>query len=202
MNPLKSGFSQLKDEELDNKVESIIAALTGNENFPTPHPTLEIIGKSLTAFKEALAMPKGAPRDTQISATRATLTKQIEQLARNLELTPDVTEAKLATSGFDLRNPRTLTSVPISAPANVRAKATGIVGEVQVLCDGVNRAKAYQVQYCIDPNGDWADGGIFGNARSMEVAGLQRGKDYRLRVRAVGSDGPGAWSAPTTIMPN
>ena len=202
MNQLNSGFSHLKDEELDNKVESIIAALTGNANFPNPNPTLAVITGSLTAFKNAQAMPKGAARDTQIAATRLTLAKQLDQLARNLELTPDVTDAKLATTGFDLRSPRTLTGVPVDAPANVRAKITGITGEVKVLCDGVNRAKSYHVQYSLEPNGDWADGGIFGNSRSMKVAGLQRGKDYRLRVRAIGPDGPGAWSDPAIIMPN
>ena len=34
----------------------------------------------------------------------------------------------------------------------------------------------------------------------QNVAGLLRGKDYLVRIRAVGADGPGLWSDPATIL--
>ena len=34
----------------------------------------------------------------------------------------------------------------------------------------------------------------------QNVAGLSRGKDYSIRARAVGANGPGPWSDPATIM--
>jgi len=201
MNKLNSGFTKIRDEELDNRAQSIITALTGNQNFPSPTPKLETVSASLTAFQAALALPKGNARDAQVAATRATLATQLDQLARNLELTPNVTDAQLATAGFGIHQTPSRTGAAVVAPSNVRLKSTGTSGEVHVLCESVNRAKSYQVQYTLDPNtGQWTDGGIFGNTRGMKIAGLQRGKDYWARVRAVGPDGPGAWSDPATIM--
>ena len=34
----------------------------------------------------------------------------------------------------------------------------------------------------------------------QNVAGLLHGKDYWVRIRAVGADGPGLWSDPAPIM--
>ena len=201
MNKLNAGFTRVRDEDLDNKAQSIIAALTGNANFATTTPPLATITTSLTAFQDALAMPAGAARTAQVAATRATLTTQLEQLARNLEMTPSVTDAMLATTGFDMRQPISRTGAPVDAPLNVRLKTTGTTGEVQVLCDSVNRAKSYQVQFTLDANaGPWSDGGTFGSTRGMVIQGLTRGKDYWVRVRAIGPDGPGAWGDPATIL--
>jgi hypothetical protein len=201
MNKLNSGFSKLPDDQFDNKAQTIVAALTGNANFATTTPPLATITASITAYQAALALPPGAARDAQVSATRATLSTQLEQLARNIELVPNVTEAMLATTGFDMRKAPSGTSAPVDAPANVRLKQTGVSGVVQVLCDSVSRAQAYEMQYTQDPNsGPWTDAGTFVSTRGIGMTGLTRGKDYWARVRAVGPSGAGAWSDPATIM--
>src|ERR1700736_2040031 len=196
MQKLNRGFSQLRDTELDNKAQTIITALTGNAAFPTPNPTLVAITTALTDFQTALAMPqRTAARDAAVAQTRAALENLLQQLAANLELTPNVTDAQLATTGFDLPKIRTKTDAPVEAPGNVRLKSTGTSGQVQVLCDSVERAKAYEVQFTLDANaGPWTDAGTFPNTRSITIQGLQRAKDYWVRVRAVGPNGPGAWS--------
>jgi hypothetical protein len=201
MNKLNTGFSRVRDDDLDNKAQSIVTALTGNSNFPTTNPPLATVSSAITDFEAALAMPKGPARDAQVATTRAALTTLLEQLARNLELTPGVTDAMLATTGFDIRQTPARTGAPVDAPANVRLRSTGTVGEVQLLCDPVNRAKSYEVQFTQDPNaGSWTDAGTFGSTRGIILTGLTRGKDYWARIRAVGPDGPGAWSDPATIM--
>jgi hypothetical protein len=45
-----------------------------------------------------------------------------------------------------------------------------------------------------------ADGGTFASTRGIGITGLTRGKDYWARIRAVGPNGPGAWSDPATIL--
>ena len=201
MNKLNAGFSKLSDNDFDNKAQAIVAALTGNANFPTTTPTLATITTSVTAYQAALALPAGQPRDAQVAATRATLSTQLEQLARGLELTPSVTDAMLATSGFDLRKDPVFSGEEVGAPGNVRLRHAGVTGVIQMLCDSVPRAKAYELQYTQDPNaGPWTDGGTFPNTRGLGVTGLTRGKDYWARIRAVGPKGPGAWSDPATIL--
>jgi hypothetical protein len=202
MQKLNRGFSQLRDTELDNKTQTIITALTGNAAFPTPNPTLVAITTALTDFQNALAMPgRTDARNAAVATTRVKLETLLQQLAANLELTPNVTDAQLATTGFDLPKVRTKTDAPVEAPGNVRLKSTGTSGQVQVLCDSVERAKAYEVQFTLDPNASsWTDAGTFPNTRSIAIPGLQRAKDYWVRVRAVGPTGAGAWSDPATIL--
>lgn len=79
MNKLNTGFSKLSDNDFDNKAQAIVAALTGNANFPTTTPTLATITTSIAAYQTALALQPGQPRDAQVAATRATLSTQLEQ---------------------------------------------------------------------------------------------------------------------------
>ena len=198
INKLNRGFSQLREDELDNKADFIIASLTGNAAFPTTTPTLAVVTTSLTAFSDALAMD-GSGRTAAVAAARADLETKLGQLAGNLELTAGVTDAQLATTGFEMRKPRTTTDAPVDAPQNVRVKSTGMNGQVQVLCAPVDRARSYQVQKTLDPT-NWTDVGTFGSTRGITISGLERGKDIWVRVRAVGGNGPGAWSDPATVM--
>src|SRR5436853_1835562 len=201
MNKLNSGFAKLSENDFDNKAQAIVAALTGNANFPTTTPTLATITTSIGAYQTALAMQPGQARDAAVAATRSTLSVQLEQLARGLELVPNVTDEMLATSGFDMRKVPAFSGEPVIAPGNLRLKQTGVSGVVQVMCDAVNRAQAYELQYTLDPNaGPWTDGGTFASTRGIGMTGLNRGKDYWARIRAVGPNGPGAWSDPATIL--
>ena len=203
VNKLNSGFSKLADDEFDNKAQSILAALTGNANFPSPTPALASITTQLTEYQAALAMQPGQARDAQVAATRVALSASLDKLARNLELTANVTDAQLATSGFDLRKVPVFSGETVAAPGNVRLKQTGVSGVVQVMCDAVPRASAYELQYTQTPNdGPWADGGTFASTRGIGITGLTRGKDYWARVRAVGTSGPGPWSDPATTLVN
>jgi len=43
-------------------------------------------------------------------------------------------------------------------------------------------------------------GGTFASTRGIGTTGPTRGKDYWARIRAVGPNGAGAWSDPTTIL--
>ena len=196
MNKLNSGFSKLPDDVFDNKAQTIVAALTGNAAFPTPSPTLAVVTTALTDYKSALAMPEGTvARTAQVTTTRIKLSTLLEQLARNLELTPNVTEAQLATTGFDLRKVPAFTAEPVAAPGNVRLKQTGVSGVVQVMCDAVDRGQAYELQYTLDANaGPWTDGGTFASTRGIGITGLTRGKDYWVRIRAIGPHGAGGVS--------
>ena len=145
-------------------------------------------------------MLKGEARDQAVASTRAKLSATLEKIARSCELiTRDKT--KLATTGFRLRKEPTRIDAPVDAPSNVRLKRTGTNGQVRLLCNAVNRAKAYEVQYTEDPNaGTWTDAGTFPSTRGVTIDGLQRGKDYWTRVRAIGPTGAGAWSQTATIM--
>jgi hypothetical protein len=156
----------------------------------------------LDAYQTALAQPAGVARTAAVRSARADITLALEQLARNLELKPNVTEAQLATTGFDLRRPAAQTSIAPPAPANLRLKTTGVSGEVQFLFDPSDRARTYELQTTLDPNtGNWIQSGMYSSTRGVVVSGLTRGKDIWGRVRAVGPNNTvSGWSDPATVM--
>jgi hypothetical protein len=200
MNKLNTGFSRLPNTEFDNKAEMIIIALTGNTAFPSPNPTPAIVQTKLDAYRAALSST-GTGRKQAVQSTRDDLSQTLERLARNLEQTPNVTDAQLATTGFDMRQKPSRSDLPVDAPGNVRLASTGTTGEVKVACNPVGRAKSYEAQYSQDPNaGPWTDAGTFPNTRAITISGLQRAKDYWVRVRAIGPNGAGAWGDPATIL--
>jgi hypothetical protein len=201
MNKLNSGFSRVRDVALVKKTQAIISALQDNIHFLRTNPPLRTVRSSLAAFQSALALSKSSARDRKVKVTRSVLVLQLHQLARNLEMTANVTDAMLAKTGFRLRKRALRSNAPVDAPLHVRLRTTGISGSVQLLCAAVYRAKSYEAQYTRNPNtGPWTDAGTFASTRGIIISGLIRGKDYWVRIRAIGPKGPGAWSDAATIM--
>lgn len=71
-NILNSGFSNTPFDQFVQKVMAIIAALTGNPNFPTTNPTVANIQSGLNALTAAMAIP-GPSREAAVGATRDAL---------------------------------------------------------------------------------------------------------------------------------
>src|SRR5205823_14201990 len=68
--------------------------------FPTRRSSDLAITTALTDFQNALAMPgRTDARNAAVATTRVKLETLLQQLAANLELTPNVTDAQLATTG-------------------------------------------------------------------------------------------------------
>ena len=109
---------------------------------------------------------------------------------------PNVTDADLAGTGYDLRKANTHTSAPPDAPQDVRVKATGMSGQLQVMFGKVARAVLYEVEWTLDPvNGPWTLVPAFNSTRGMVLEGLTRGKDYYIHARAVATGANrGPWS--------
>lgn len=47
---LTNGFDQLSDADLEVRAASILNAVTGNANFPTPQPTLAKVQTAIDNF--------------------------------------------------------------------------------------------------------------------------------------------------------
>jgi hypothetical protein len=67
----------------------------------------------------------------------------------------------------------------------------------------VSKAGAYEVQTTTaDPTieSNWTAAGSFMNCGHIELDGLTVGKVYSVRLRAIGSAGPGAWTPASSLM--
>ena len=106
--------------------------------------------------------------------------------------------------------PATIESLarPLAAPGNLRVDSfsNALVGaglhmlwEAPANHAGHPAISRYEVQYRRGRFGAWVDAPaseVAGASPSRSVWPLVAGADYRVRVRAVTSDGPGEWSAP------
>jgi hypothetical protein len=202
MNKLNSGFTRLSDKEFDNKAGQVLTAVTGNAAMVPVQASLPAIQTQLVAYQDALSMPDGVAKTAQAKATRDALSTSLDQLARSIELIPAITDAQLATSGFDVRKQAGQTGEAPDVPSGLELKATGVTGQVQFLFGPSTRARTYEVQTTIDPStGNWTQNGSFSSSRNVLLSGFTRGKDIWGRVRAIGPNNTASgWSDPATVM--
>jgi hypothetical protein len=106
-----TGFTRMRDDELDTRAQTIVEKMTGNANYPDPVPALADITIVLTAYKQALVQSQngnGGKDKTAIkNAKRVELVGLLTRLAQFVQFNCQDDLAILLTSGFDSRKPNT-----------------------------------------------------------------------------------------------
>lgn len=204
INILNRGFAQLTVPLFITKVQVIIAHLTNNPDFPSTTPKVSDVQTQLDLLMQAQTLPDPKAREMAVKAERLKLEQMLDDLADDLELTANMDQVKLATTGFDLhREPKQTGEAP-EIPQNVRLKITGVTGEVQVLLDAAERGRGYEVQTAPDPMaGPWTTYDTFSSSRGIVLKDFPRAKDLWVRVRTLGPNNTkSGWSDPATILVN
>jgi hypothetical protein len=174
-------------------------------NFPTPVPTYVDAATAVTdldkAYKAALDGGK------TLKATQQQKLDVVFNTFRHLRdyvnQVGDGDEAILNTSGFPLADlPSPVGS--LGTPQNVRNKTLQKPGEIEVACDPVTGATAYQVQHqpfkTAGPDENaWVKEDATTPSRQV-VKGLLSATYYLVQMRAIGSGEPSAWSNATKAL--
>ena len=176
--------------------------MTNNAEYPSPAPTLASVQTSLTAFQTALAETKdGGPSKTVVKndAREALLTK-LRNLALYVQQECGDHLAVLLTSGYEAMKSPTRAGV-LPAPQQVALTQGALSGTLELRGRPVANAGAYEAQKTttIDNPNSWESVDQVTAAR-MQLDGLTPGKTYWARLRAIGSQGPGAWSEPVSAI--
>lgn len=208
---IKSSFNSLKSADFVVQVEQVVAAMTGNTAFPEPWPanvpTLAQIQTDLAAF-QAAATATSAGDKTRIAerkASRSKLQSDMTLLAYYLQSASQGDETLLSSTGFPLRGPVVqprIADVP-GAPEDFQLTRGPLSGTLTARVRRVPKAASYDAQVTsADPTveGNWLAAGSFKNCSRIELQGLTPGKVYYVRLRALGSGGPGAWTIPSSLM--
>jgi hypothetical protein len=204
MNELSIGFSQASDAKVAQKAAHVYTSLTslpGITYFPTTTPTMAVFQTAVTEFQDALSLEATSSSIALRKEKRAEVILLLKKLAAHLELTADGDLVKLAATGFDLKAKATRSVGPLPAPQNLRVKPTGISGEALCKVSAQPKADTYEGQYTQNPtSGSWTPITPTTNSQNILFTGLDRGKDYYFRVRAIGANGPSGWSDVATMM--
>jgi hypothetical protein len=207
---INSNFNNLKPSSLLAQAQTIVTAMTGNPAFPEPWsatvPPLAQIQKDLAAFQDAVTATAVGDRTriAERTATGAVLVNDLGQLALYVQGIANGNQEMLATTGYPLRqrHSRNLVVDVPQAPVDVRTYPGIVSGSLLIRSPKVEGAASYDVQIATaDPTveSNWTAAGSYTSCRRIELSGLTAFKTYWVRMRGLGSAGPGAWSVPVSL---
>jgi hypothetical protein len=192
-------FAQLPDTAIADYTDTIIAALTGNAGFPALPVTLATLGtQKITYLAKLAATAQGGTLATaEKNAARDVLVTSLRQTAAYVQSVASQDLTLLLSSGFQAASTNRA-QTPLDTPVVLgidNSASTQLILRVQPVAN----ARSYEAQY---KNGaGWLPGGIFTQARRMEIDSLTPGTTYTVQVRAIGgSTGSSDWSAPQSCM--
>lgn len=198
---VKLGLYGLSIAEVIPFCQNVSELMAASGNFATPSPPLTDIDDAVAALDKAYkaALDGGKTLKATQREKLDIVFNKMRQLRDYVNQVGDGDEAILNTSGFplaDLPNP----VGPLLAPTNIRNKTLQQPGEVEVACDGVDGATAYQVRFQqFAGTGTWTVMDPRTQTRQT-VVGLASATYYLLQVRAIGSSAPSAWSESTKAL--
>lgn len=206
MPKIKLNFRGLTISEKVARARQIVAALTGNSHFPTPHPPLPQLTAAIDELEAANEAVQAARQEAK-SRTAALNIKEAEhdQLMMKLVSYVDAVagdDPALVTSiGLEMRDfPNPTQDVP-PAPTGLTATDGDFTGEVDLAWDRVRGARSYVIHCSPDPPTDtsWAHAKIATRSQ-ITVENLPSGTRHWFRVAALGTRGQGSWSSPVMKM--
>lgn len=194
------------------KSERIVTSLTGNSHYPLPWPTAVPAPTALAnafANLQRLASAAASGDTAKIAArnlARDEVTVMLKKIALYLELVADGDRAILETTGYELAKAHGGHSPGpgvLPAPENLRVERGPLSGVLLVQVHTLKGAGSYEVQIAsADPKVEtnWRLVTLSKTATHIELTGLTPGTVYYVRVRGIGSHGPGAWAESSGIM--
>jgi hypothetical protein len=188
---ITNGFDRLNDAELEIKANAILAAMTGNANFPTPAPTLAELTTAIDEYSAAQSAAKTGDRvDIAIKKQkRESLTTLLHQLGDYVLFASKRDRVIMASSGFSVsREAQPLP--PLAKPENLQVLSGANTGELLISIARVPGARAYQYQYTPDPltqESVWET--QLNTTIKNTFANLLSGTRYWCRVGAIGTEG-------------
>jgi predicted phage tail protein len=202
MPKVKLNFRGLSIRAKTAKARQVRDSLTGNPNFPDPHPALA----DVTALINAVDNKAGeVDATTQLRKTQTTelgaLEDQLDavmaQLASYVDSVAAGDEAKIQSAGLDTRSAPSTTTEPPSAPSALDVTVGDRDGELDASWDTVAGAKSYVLELSEDQPNAWKHAGVATRSK-FTLSGLDSGKRYWIRVNAINSVGQSGWSDPAT----
>jgi hypothetical protein len=181
----------------------IVAAMTNNPNFASPHPPLAEVTASLSTLDEAYKAQQIAKSDARTKAGVADdaeiqLDRQLRKLAAYVESIADTDETIIASAGMQTKAARTTPSI-LPAPEALSTTAGNHEGEINLTWRKVDNARSYIIQSSPDPpSADSWSHAETATVANKTMQNLTSGKKYWFRVAAIGSLGQSGWSEPAT----
>ena len=209
MDKLKISYRDLDSAETLALLRSHDTAMTGNTNYPAPVPNAAAATAMITRLNgatTAFASNDAAWDAAKAELENATAAAQglLGQRAGACNASTPGDKAKLVTTGLPLIAEHT----PAGATPrvmNLKLTVGDLVGYIDPSWDSLlKKASSYEVQSALamgnDPNAaTWAPHAAVTKSNST-IGPFTSGARVWVRVRAIGTTGPGDWSDPATMI--
>jgi hypothetical protein len=202
MSKVKLNFRGLSMRAKIAKARQVVDALTGNSNFPSPHPALADVTAIINAAESKAGEVDATTQlrktqTTELGALEDQLDAVMAQVASHVDSISAGDEAKIQSSGLDTRAAPSTTTEPPSAPSALDVTVGDRDGELDASWDTVAGAKSYVLELSEDQPNAWKHAGVATRSK-FTLNGLVSGKRYWIRVAAINSVGQSGWSDPAT----
>jgi hypothetical protein len=201
---IKLNLRSLSIPEKLARARQIVAALTGNLNFTSPHPPLAQVTAAVEELEAASNAAQAARQEAKArtaaqNAKDEALDQILTQLVAYVESVAGNDDELIMSAGLNVRAPSGPAHSAVSQPGSISLTATtgDHDGEIDLSWDTVRGARSYVIQRSPDPPNEntWTHSGVSTRSRTT-VEGLNSGTRYWFRVAAVNSSGQGPWSNP------
>jgi hypothetical protein len=177
---------------------SILAAMTGNANFPNPTPALATVQADLVAYEAAEAQVvtrvKGAAvaRNAKFLVLHADLEHLMAHVQQVADANPANAQDIIMSAGFAIRKatPRTKSDIAIVAGA--------VPGSVKLTAKSVAHRASYEWQFSTDQK-SWTNAPSTLQSKTV-ISGLTSGTIYYFRFRGVTKTGETAYSQVMQLL--
>jgi hypothetical protein len=201
MASIVTGLTRMTDVQVIQFAKKVHTALMDNANVPAPNPPLPRLQELIAMAESTL---HGYETEKAVLRNRKNLRDEaIKALCNGLRLEADTVQAatngdpdRMETTGFRAgKRPS-----PVGIPAQVTRlvlEAGPTEGTLKASWKPVRGVKVYEMETSPDPMGTntWAYKGTATKARAI-INNFNSGMRIWLRVRAIGTAGPGPWSDP------
>lgn len=199
-------YTHLTDYELSTLAGRVLAAMTDNDNFPDPTPSLAELEPLVNTYRSRheIASRRGSALEiSQKNESRQQLLEAFKQLAFYINTVSDGSQPMLVSSGLILASQPREVYVP-DIPRLLRLRDGRVSGQMRLDFEPVKDALEYlyTVSDAVDEQGNvvWPDPVLTTRSRRNFIDPVEPGTTYFARVRARNSKGLGDWSETVSLI--
>lgn len=199
-------YTHLTDYELSTLAGRVLAAMTDNDNFPDPTPSLAELEPLVNTYRtrHEIASRRGSALEiSQKNESRQQLLEAFKQLAFYINTVSDGSQPMLVSSGLILASQPREVYVP-DIPRLLRLRDGRVSGQMRLDFEPVKDALEYlyTVSDTVDGQGNvvWPDPVLTTRSKRNFIDPVEPGTTYFARVRARNSKGMGDWSETVSLI--
>ncbi len=195
-------LTAMSDVSLAQNTNNVVEALTNNDNFLSPSPTLAVISMALSEFRVAMAeAAKGGKEATAIkNAKRAALISLLRSLASYLTVTSGGDITKLLSSKFPPQKPTRSKIGDLDQPESPYLQQGTLSGQIYASIAPIYGVYVYNWRIALKSAPTVYVQMAQTTGGRIIFEDLTPGQVYLVQVNAVGSAGPSDWSNSSELM--